>query len=646
MAYPSRKRGLWRSARQLPGRTPLRVKLIAAILVLVTAALAVISVAGIAFLRSYLLNEADQQLRAVAINARPSDIVQSYLFFGAGSAQPAYGGISIQWLPAKGHLQQVIAEYSGFRAGQPHQVPGPAINRSDSWLYTPQRANHRAYSWLNTSGAPVSAPVTVRAFSGNGRWRVVSSPDSFHSPSPSSPLVKGTIIVGLDVTTQYRTLDELTIIDLIISGALLLVLTIVGIAVIRSSMRPLRDIEQTAEAIAAGDLGRRVPERDPRTEVGRLGRSLNTMLAHIETAFRARMASEEAARRSEEAARRSALDASRSEDRMRQFVADASHELRTPLTAIRGFAEYYRQRGGVGDPPLDAEHTPAAAGDNRADGSNTPHAAGDTPDDESDALPDTVSPSPPSAPGAGPSANGADTGPPAGLPAGLLTHADLDRLIERVESEAMRMGVLVDDMLLLARLDQERPLDFKTVDLLAIAADALHDARVMAPQRTINLTVGTADAPLVTGDEVGLRQVVGNLVSNALTHTPRGTPIDITIRTGALSNGHRLTAGAAQTPAPGGQPPQRQDGDRAVILEVSDQGPGLTDEQKEHVFERFYRTDRARSRRAGGTGLGLAIVAAMVGAHHGRVWVESEPGNGATFGFALPLAPEARATRD
>jgi len=630
MAYPSRKRGLWRSARELPGRTPLRVKLIAAILVLVTAALAVISVAGIAFLRSYLLNEADQQLHAVALNARPSDIVQSYLFFGAGSAQPAYGGISIQWLPENGRPQQVIAEYSGYRSGQPSRVPGPAINRSDSWLYTPGRANHHAYSWLKTSGAPVSAPVTVSASSGNGRWRVVSSADSFDSPS--GQLVKGTIIVGLDVTTQYRTLDELTIIDLIISGALLAVLTIVGIAVIRSSMRPLRDIEQTAEAIAAGNLGRRVPERDPRTEVGRLGRSLNIMLAHIEAAFRARMASEEAARRSEEAARRSALDANRSEDRMRQFVADASHELRTPLTAIRGFAEYYRQRGGVGDASQDAGDTPADTGD-------TSHDAGD-------ALRDAAAASPPPGTGAGPPANGADTGPPAGLPAGPLTHADLDRLIERVESEAMRMGVLVDDMLLLARLDQERPLDFKTVDLLAIAADALHDARVIAPQRAIHLTVGTADAPLVTGDEVGLRQVVGNLMSNALTHTPEGTPIDITIRSGGLRNGERPNSGAAQAPARGGRPPQGQDGDPAVILEVSDQGGGLTDEQKQHVFERFYRTDRARSRRAGGTGLGLAIVAAMISAHHGRVWVQSEPGNGATFGFALPLAPEARATTD
>lgn len=184
------------------------------------------------------------------------------------------------------------------------------------------------------------------------------------------------------------------------------------------------------------------------------------------------------------------------------------------------------------------------------------------------------------------------------------------------------MGVLVDDMLLLARLDEQRPLDSHTVDLLAIAADALHDARLIAPERAINLTVGTPEAPLVTGDEVGLRQVVGNLMSNAMTHTPDGTPIEITIRSTTLD-----TTGPA------------------VALEVADCGPGLTDEQREHVFERFYRTDRARTRTAGGTGLGLAIVAAMVSAHHGRVWVDSTPGDGATFGFAIPLAPEARPAR-
>jgi two-component system, OmpR family, sensor kinase len=168
--------------------------------------------------------------------------------------------------------------------------------------------------------------------------------------------------------------------------------------------------------------------------------------------------------------------------------------------------------------------------------------------------------------------------------------------------------------------------------MLAIAADALHDARVIAPDRSINLTVSTPDAPLVLGEEVRLRQVVGNLMSNAMTHTPDGTPIEITIRSGTLSNG-------------GGQATARPDhaaAEPAVVLEVSDTGPGLSQEQIGHVFERFYRTDRARTRSSGGTGLGLAIVSALVTAHHGQVWVDSSPGCGATFGFSLPLAPEAR----
>jgi len=617
MAHRERVRGLWRSARQLPGRTPLRVKLIAAMLVLVTAALAVISFAGIAFLRNYLLNQADQQLRATAYTAPASQIVYQYLYLGAEPAQPAYGALSIQWLPEKGRLQQVIAEYSGFTSGrQPHMIPGPAVKHSDGWLYVPGRAGSQAYNWLGRSDRPVSAPVTVSASSGGGRWRVVSYAIPLSSPSGET-VQKGTIILGLDVTSIYRTLNELTAIDVIISGTLLVVLAALGITVIRSSMRPLTDIERTARAIAAGDLGRRVPESDPRTEVGRLGRSLNTMLARIEAAFQAQTASEEAARRSEEAARRSAFAASRSEERVRQFVADASHELRTPLTAIRGFAEYYRQRGGVADVAPAASHDPAAASEGPAAASREPAEAGPAATDGQEADAHSV---------------------------GQLGRADLDGLIERVEAEASRMGVLVDDMLLLARLDQQRSLDFRTVDLLAIAADALHDARVIAPDRAINLTVETSDAPLVTGDEVGLRQVVSNLISNAMTHTPDGTAIDITIRSGAMGNGQRpAPAGAVR---PGDASPIGGSSEPAVILEVADQGPGLNDDQKERVFERFYRTDRARSRRAGGTGLGLAIVAAMISAHDGLVWVDSQPGQGATFGLALPLAPEARSDGD
>jgi two-component system, OmpR family, sensor kinase len=562
MAPPTTPGSTWQRIKELPGRTPLRVKLIAAVLALVTAALAVISFAGIAVLRGYLLGQVDDQLSAIANNPN-SNIplaVATYIVSGHQSA----GGFSVEWLPKSGRAHQVVVEFAGLQNGQPYRpLPGPDAYHGASWLN--QGLDH---------------PVTVSSADGSTRWRVVSHTQPVYL-GPSQLPVTGTIIVGFDVTNIYRTINELTTIDLIISGLLLIVVAFLGTAVIRSSLRPLTDIEQTAEAIAAGDLTRRVPDSDPRTEVGKLGMSLNTMLAHIETSFRARTASEEAARRSEEAARRSAAAASRSEDRIRRFVADASHELRTPLTAIRGYAEYYRQRGGV--------KTPTANG---AQASVAPAAAGE----------------------------------PASAADSALTRPDLDHLIERVEQEATRMGLLVDDMLLLARLDQERPLDFRTVDLLAIAADALHDARVIAPERTITLTVGTPEAALVLGDEAGLRQVVGNLMNNAMMHTPNATAIDITIRVAMLSNG--------RAPVDPSEP--------AVVLEVVDRGPGLTEDQKEHVFERFYRTDRARSRSAGGTGLGLAIVSAMVAAHHGQVWVDSEPGHGATFGFALPLAPEAR----
>jgi two-component system OmpR family sensor kinase len=182
-------------------------------------------------------------------------------------------------------------------------------------------------------------------------------------------------------------------------------------------------------------------------------------------------------------------------------------------------------------------------------------------------------------------------------------------------------------MLLLARLDQQRPLEHQTVDLLTLAADAVHDARVVAPDRSIHLTVGAGAALLVLGDEVRLRQVIGNLMSNALNHTPDGSAIDVRIRSGSVDEAR----------FPGN--PDVARGRSAAVLEVADHGPGLSREQAERVFERFYRADQART--SGGSGLGLAIVASLVAAHGGAVWVQSVPGAGATFRIALPLAPEA-----
>lgn len=185
------------------------------------------------------------------------------------------------------------------------------------------------------------------------------------------------------------------------------------------------------------------------------------------------------------------------------------------------------------------------------------------------------------------------------------------------------MGGLVEDMLVLARVDQQRPIERSPVDLLTLTADAVQDARIVAPSRSIDLAVGTGAAFLVLGDEARLRQVISNLMNNALTHTPEGSPISV-----------RILAGY-------------QEGNPAVpcaILEVTDHGPGLTEEQASRVFERFYRADQARGRRTGGSGLGLAIVQALVAAHGGTVSLDTAPAHGATFRITLPLAPGALAS--
>src|SRR6266851_4560447 len=430
MAAPSGLTRFWNAGRRLSDRTPLRVKLTSALLALVTVALAVIGIAGISVLKSYQLGQADNTLRGYA--EQSPRLVENYLFGAPANIQT--GGGALAWLPYGGHLHWLISPGVAFSPSSPTRaLPVPSVPASSAWL-----AAHEGKAF------------TVAAKSGDGRWRVIAFPDRFGTADGS--IVSGIVIVGLDVTDVYATIAHLAGIDLFMSLVIILVLAIVGITVVRSSLRPLTEIEQTAEGIAAGDLSRRVPDRDPRTEVGRLGRSLNAMLSQIEFAFRARADSETAARRSEE--------------RMRQFVADASHELRTPLTAIRGFAEYYRQRGGLenGEPAI-----------RKLDATSTLNAGT----------------------GAGQAGELTAAPPHEGGP---LSRADLDRIMRRVEQESARMGMLVEDMLLLARLDQQRPLESRPVDLLTLAADAVHDARVMAPERSINLTVGSGAALLVIGD--------------------------------------------------------------------------------------------------------------------------------------------------
>ena len=525
-----------RAVRRLSERTPLRVKLITAMLALVTIALGAIGVASVYVLHSYLTTQSDNELKDrfsnLAVN--PGNLVSlppGYLY-RVSDQQNLFAGIQ---LPG--------GQLTWFSGGMPGIGDSGQARQSLPALPT-------GADWAGIS----PALVTVSAQSGSDTWRVRAGNYRYQavSSSGSTQQVTGTLVVATDLGNVNATVRRIAYFDMIVGGVIVLVLALVGVAAVRANLRPLDEIEETAEAIADGHLDRRVPERDPRTEIGRLGRSLNSMLSQIETAFHAREESEAAAHRSEE--------------RMRRFIADAGHELRTPLTAIRGFAEYYRQRGGM-ETRWDRAEAPATGGG--------------------------------------------------------LTPSDLDRLMQRVEKEAARMGLLVEDLLLLARLDQQRPLARQPVDLLSLAGDAVHDARLLAPDRTVDLSVQPGAAFLVIGDEPRLRQVIGNLMSNALTHTPDGTPIEVSIGSGTLD-------------------PRLPDSPPAVTLDVTDHGPGMTPEQAHRVFERFYRTDQARTRATGGSGLGLAIVNALVTAHGGVASVRTAPGKGATFRIALPLAPEAR----
>ncbi|WP_018784807.1 cell wall metabolism sensor histidine kinase WalK [Micromonospora sp. CNB394] len=499
---------------------PLRLKLVAAVLALVAVALVVISGLTAFLLRNYLIGQADDQLRGGALTV-------------ANTLDKADGGPIKITIPsdyvastiAPGKLPEGPFRYEGLRDEELPRFPVDYAGYRDR----------------------VGDPFTVRSEDGRSRWRML------YTDLPDGRIIAfAQHLTGVDSAVR-----QLVWIDLLVGGAVLISLASVGAGIVRTSLKPLVEIERTAAAIAGGDLTRRVPDPEmgrpcPTSELGRLSRALNAMLAQIEAAFTARAASEAAARSAEMGARDAAVYAQaseararRSEERMRQFIADASHELRTPLTTIRGFAELYRQGA-------------ARAPEQTAD------------------------------------------------------------LLRRIEEEASRMGLLVEDLLLLARMDRERPIALSPVELPVLASDAVEAARVVDPDRRIELERQPDAGPLVVlGDDARLRQVIGNLMTNALTHTPPDAAVRLRLRA--------------------------EQGDIAVV-EVADTGPGLTPEQAERVFERFYRVDAARTRRAGGpisTGLGLAIVAALVAAHHGTVEVAETPGGGATFRVKLPLLPEA-----
>jgi two-component system OmpR family sensor kinase len=446
-------------------------------------------------------------------------------------------------LVACGLLASGIAVTSILRHSLINRIDETLLDASRSWAQAPRRMPTPPSDGPNPARPPSS--FYVRGIDPDGHvWMAVNDREAEPSvPSDNDvgpePVTVGSVdhssvewramtvrgprgeltTVAIDLSDVQSTVRALVYAQVGIGAAVLLVLGVAGYAVVHRSLRPLVEVEQTAAAIADGQLDRRVPQRDPRTEVGRLSLALNGMLAQIQRAVASSESSAEQARSSE--------------DRMRRFITDASHELRTPLTTIRGFAELYRQ-GAV---------------------------------------------------------------------------SDVEMAMSRIESESSRMGLLVEDLLLLARLDAQRPLERHRVDLLALASDAVHDAQSIAPQRDITMEVFDGPGtPEVLGDEARLRQVLGNLVANALQHTPESA--GVTVRVGTV--------------------------DDNAVLEVCDEGPGMSQDDAHRVFERFYRADSSRARASGGTGLGLSIVDSLVYAHGGTVSVTTAPGEGCRFKVNLP----------
>ena len=451
-------------------------------LLLVLAALSIVGllaadVATYTSERSFLTSRLDRTATAIAHSVEARGIDHDTLEQAGQTAPGVYFGAvsssgTVEWLPARGFPGQNVPPQPRLSRGQ----AAKALEEQNFTIGSLGSTHYRAHFEVFPNGSK--------------------------------------LIVAAPLDEVDASLHHLLLIELLVSLGVVAAIVGLGLWLVRLSLRPLVRIEQTAGAIAGGDLSRRIEEANERTEVGRLSSALNAMLGQIEQAFAERTASEQ---------------------RLRRFVGDASHELRTPLASVQAYAELF-ERG-----------------------------ARDRPE-------------------------------------------DLARAMAGIEREAQRMGVLVDDLLLLARLDQGRPLERTEVDLTEVAREAVDVARVLEPDRPIELEA--PEPVVVEGDPERLRQVIDNLLANVRAHTAPSTAAKITVA--------------------------RDDG--SVLLEVADEGPGLTDEQAERVFERFYRGESSRTRTEGGTGtgLGLAIVAAIAHAHQGSVTVDRRNGTGVAFRVSLP----------
>ncbi|HTR89321.1 MAG TPA: HAMP domain-containing sensor histidine kinase [Solirubrobacteraceae bacterium] len=482
----------------------LRARLIASMLALAAAGLIVLAAVTYAEQRSFLYGRVDQQAREAGPALSRALDQQGFMPPGVGLGGP--GGVG-------GPLPNLPPGTYGQRRNASGRVLGHvSIGYGESSPPAPALPAH----------VPVGVAFTVGSAGSSGvRYRAYATRD---------PEDSGVTVAAVPLGDVEATLHRLLLVDGLVLVGVLIALGVAAFAIVRAGLRPLERMAAAADAIAAGDLSRRVSPASDRSEVGRLGLALNGMLERLELAFSRRR---------------------RSEERLRQFLADSSHELRTPLAAIRGYAELFRMGA-------------------------------------------------------------------------TREEAEVALAMRRIEQESVRMGLLVEDLLTLARLDEEREAAREPVDLAGLAGDAVADARATAPERAIGLRAPAR--ALVAGDAHQLRQVLANLLANALTHTPAGTPIEVTVREERTARGE----------AP------------KVVVAVRDHGPGLpAGVEPARLFERFWRAEGGRERGSAGAGLGLAIVGEIVAAHGGGVNAAGAAGGGAVFTVELPaLAPGTRVPAD
>jgi len=473
----------------------LRSRLLLATLVVVAIGIGTSDFVAHASLKNYLIKQVDTQLTGVA-NGSVGRLNRAGIEPNANE-DDANGSPFRIVRPLRGVPTETLVTLLDSNGNELGRLGGDITNSSQTMRFN-------GFTTAKVA-ATKGLPFTVKGVKDGGDTRAIAQ---------VLPTGLGSIVVAVSLAGVDRTLHEMTWLFLLISLIILVLIAFLSRFIIRISLRPLSEVEGTAAAIAAGDLSARLPDNNPKTEVGKLTRSLNTMLSRIEESFAVRVASE---------------------SKLRQFVADASHELRTPLTAIRGFAELHRQGAVEG-----VEKT--------------------------------------------------------------------KELIGRIEKESIRMGSLVEDLLLLARMDEARPVSMEPVDLTHVLEECIASARAAGPDHPI-----TADIEpdiFVLGDNKRIHQAIANLLANARTHTPLGTKITVRAKSG-------------------------KDDTR---VSVSDEGTGLSPADQKKIFERFFRADPSRQRSSGeGSGLGLSIVDAIMKLHGGSVSVESELGRGATFTLTFPI---------